>query len=258
MNFPAAKMGCTIIGIDLHTVLIVVPVPMLPHPYFGSIFLWLTPAFPKINTLINSMPAATSGAMGYGAHIPQGGPIPPTMLNLAYWTRHLTNIPKQLLLVALTMLANLAIAGIASLFVKPDSAAGRFIKDATGVDVSSRGAVWDGIKSSFAAYTKWPTWVKLLMPPIPYPGGQGSVAIGSPNVTVNGGPLAFVAPLMATSCSDLPIVPNAATLGFSNVLVGVSIADIVRALAVNAAQGAVSAGVSAGVDRAGKKKCGCS
>jgi hypothetical protein len=55
--------------------------------------------------------------------------------------------------------------------------------------------------------------------------------------------------LMATSCSELPIVPNAATIGFSNVMVGVSIADIVRGLAVNAAQGAVSAGVEAGVNR---------
>jgi hypothetical protein len=62
---------------------------------------------------------------------------------------------------------------------------------------------------------------------------------------------------MATSCSDLPIVPNAMPVGFSNVLVGVSISDMVRAIAVNAAQGAVSAGVSAGVDRAGKAICGC-
>jgi hypothetical protein len=75
-----------------------------------------------------------------------------------------------------------------------------------------------------------------------------------PNVTVNGGALAFVAPLMATSCSDLPIVPNAATLGFSNVMVGVSIGDMVRGLAVNAAQGAVSAGVSAGVGKLSESK----
>ena len=85
----------------------------------------------------------------------------------------------------------------------------------------------------------------------------GSAAIGSPNVTVNGGPLAFVAPLMATSCSDLPFVPNAAPIGFSNVLVGVSISDMVRALAVNAAQAGVSAAVAAGVNRLGKKDCGC-
>jgi hypothetical protein len=55
---------------------------------------------------------------------------------------------------------------------------------------------------------------------------------------------------MGTSCSDLPIVPNAAPIGFSTVMVGVSIADMVRALAVNAAQGAVSAGVGYGVERA--------
>jgi hypothetical protein len=92
------------------------------------------------------------------------------------------------------------------------------------------------------------------MPPVPYPGGQGSAAIGSPNVTVNGGPLAFAGPLMGTSCSELPIVPNATPLGFSNVMVGVSMAAILRALAVNAAQGAVSAAVSAGVNRASQGK----
>jgi hypothetical protein len=176
------------------------------------------------------------------------------MLNMAYWRRYLLNIPKQLMLVALTLLANLAISRISALFVSPDSAAGKFVKDVTGVDTSSWSGVWGTVKGSFAAYTKWSTWIKLLMPPIPYPGGQGSAAIGSPNVTVNGGPLAFAAPLMATSCSDLPIVPNAATIGFSNVMVGVSIADMVRALAVNAAQAAVSAGVgkAAGKALAGK------
>ena len=258
MLWPASKMGDTIIGLDLHTIIIPpapAPIPMVPHPYFGSIFLWLTPQFPKINTLINMMPAATSGAMGYSVHIPQGLPVPPAALNMAYWRRHLMNIPKQLMLVALTLLANMAIAGISSLFVTPDSAAGRFIKDVTGIDTSSRKGVWESVKASFSAYTKWQTWVKLLIPPLPYPGAQGSVAIGSPNVTVNGGPLAFVAPLMATSCTDLIIVPNANTLGFSNVLVGVSLADMARALAVNAAQGAVSAGVN---KAAGKAFCGCS
>jgi hypothetical protein len=58
-----------------------------------------------------------------------------------------------------------------------------------------------------------------------------------------------VAPLVATSCSDIPVVPNAMTLGFSNVMVGVSFADLARGLAVSMAQNAVSAGVSAGVSR---------
>jgi len=255
MLWPASKLTDTVIGLDFHAVIIPpapTPIPMVPHPYFGLLFLWMTPTFPKVNVLINGLPALTAGSMGYSLHPPIGLPAPPSMLNLMYWRRYLLNIPKALMLVALTMMANLAIAGISSLFVKPDSATGRFLKDVTGVDTSSWGGVWDSIKGSFAAYTQWATWVKLLMPPVPYPGGQGSAAIGSPNVTVNGGPLAFVAPLMATSCSDIPVVPNAATLGFSNVMVGVSIGDMVRALAVHTAQAGVSAGVAAGVERAGR------
>src|SRR5262249_15856911 len=154
----------------------------------------------------------------------EGAPAPPTMLNMGYWRRYLLNIPKQLMLVALTLMANLAIAGISSLFVSPTSATGKFVKDVTGVDTSSWQGVWATIKSNFAAYTQGTTWIKLLMPPLPYPAGQGSAAIGSPNVTVNGGALAFAAPLMGASCSELPIVPNAVTVGFSNVMVGVSIA----------------------------------
>lgn len=269
MLWPAAKMTDMVMGIDFHTVIIPpapAPIPMIPHPYFGLLYLWSTPKFPSVDVLINGMPAFTSGGMGYSAHIPMGLPAPPAAMNLAYWRRHLTNVPKALMLVALTLLANLAIAGISSLFVKPDSATGKFIKDVTGVDSSSWSGVWETIKGSFAAYTKWSTWVKLLMPPIPYPGDQGAVAIGSPNVTVNGGPLAFVAPLMSTSCSDLPFVPNAAALGFTNVMVGVSISAMVRALAVNAAQAGVSAGVAKGVarignkgapERSGQDDCGC-
>ena len=249
MLWPAVKATDMVIGLDFHTVLIVVPVPMVPHPYFGLIYLWMTPKFASIDTLINGMPACTAGAMGYSVHIPMGGPLPPSMLNMAYWRRYLLNIPKQLMLVALTLLANLAISRISALFVKPDSAAGKFVKDVTGVDTSSWSGTWDTIKSSFDAYTKWSTWIKLLMPPIPYPGSQGAAAIGSPNVNVNGGALAFAAPLMATSCTDLIIVPNAATIGFSNVMVGVSIADMVRAIAVHAAQAGISHAVSTGVGK---------
>lgn len=260
MLWPAAKMTDMIMGVDLHTVLVPpspVPVPMMPHSYFGPVFLWMTPAFPKVDTLINGMPAATAGAMGYGAHLPIFAPVPPTMLNMAYWKRYLVNIPMSLMLVALTMMANLAIAGISALAAPPDSAASRFMKDVTGIDTSSWSGVWGSIKGSFSAYTQWSTWIKLLMPPVPYPAGQGSTAIGSPNVTVNGGPLAFCAPLMGTSCSELPIVPNAMVLGFSNVMVGVSFEQMARGLAVSASQAAVSTAVSTGVSRMGRNDCGC-
>src|SRR5262249_35477046 len=133
-----------------------------------------------------------------------------------------------------------------------------FLKDVTGIDTSSTASTWETVKGSFSSLTKWPTWVKLLLPPLPYPGDQGSSAVGSPNVTVNGGPLGFVAPLVATSCSDIAVVQNAMTLGFSNVMVGVSFAALVRGVAVSAAQAGVSAGVGYGVSKlGGKRDCGC-
>lgn len=245
--WPAAKLMDSIIGIDVHAV---APIPGIPiHPYFGLIYLWHTPKFPMANVFINGMPACAVGAMGYSVHIPQGVPVPPTPTNAPYWKRYLTNVLMGATLMTLTILANIAIAAIASLIPKPKSAES-FIQEVTGIDTSSTAAAWTSIQGSFAAFTKWQTWVKLLMPPIPYPGAQGSTAVGSPNVTVNGGPLAFVAPLVATSCSDIPIVPNAMTLGFSNVMVGVSFSALARGIAVNMAQGAVSAGVGAGVNRA--------
>jgi len=243
--WPAAKLMDMVVGVDVHAV---TPIPGIPvHPYFGPIYLWHSPKFPMANVLINGMPACSVGAMGYFFHVPQGVPVLPPNCP-SYWKRYLTNIPMALGLMALTIFANLAIAAIAAMIPKPPSAED-FLKDVTGIDTSSRAATWESIKGSFEAFTKWQTWVKLLIPPIPYPGAQGSTAVGSPNVTVNGGNLAFVAPLVATSCSDIPIVPNAMTLGFSNVMVGVSFSAIIRGLAVNAAQGAVSAGVSAGVSR---------
>ena len=51
-------------------------------------------------------------------------------------------------------------------------------------------------------------------------GADGSTAISSPNVTVNGGPLAFCLPPRAETGSDIPVVPNGGPLGFSNVMVG--------------------------------------
>ncbi len=249
--WPATKLMDTVIGVDVHAV---TPIPGIPvHPYVGPIYLWTDPSFPMVNVFINGMPAMTVGSMGYFAHVPQGVPVNPP--NTPYWQRYRTNVLMGLVLMLLTTLANIAIAGIAAALPKPP-AAEAFLKDVTGIDTSSRAATWETIKGAFSSFTNWQTWAKLLMPPIPYPGAQGSVAVGSPNVTVNGGPLGFVAPLVATSCSDIPVVPNALTLGFSNVLVGVSFAQLARGIAVNAAQGAIAHGVSKGVDRLGRKSGG--
>jgi len=254
--FPAAKLMDPILGLDFHTVLeAAVPVPLVPHPYLGAIFLWNTPQFPFFKSglvLINGMPACTVGAMGYSIHFPEGLPAPPTFTNLlSYWRHHLIQVPKLLVLILLTTLANIAIAGIAALIPKPASA-DSFLKDVTGIDTSSRASFWQTVEGSFSVFTQWPTWVYLLLPPLPYPGAQGSTSVGSPNVTVNGGPLAFSAPLVAASCSEIPVVPNAITLGFSNVMVGVSIAALIRGIAVHVAQAGISHAVAAGVGRASR------
>lgn len=261
--FPAAKMTDMIIGLDLHNVIIPpapAVIPFVPHPYFGPIYLWSTPTFPKMNVFINGMPAASTGAMGYYCHIPMGLPDPATVTNCpSYWKRYITNIPKAAVLMMLTIFANIAIGLISSLL--PIGAVGKsFVKDVTGIDTTSHETIWKTIKGSFSSLSNWSTWVKLLIPPLPYPGDQGSVAIGSPNVTVNGGCLAFVAPLMATSCTVPPfqLVPNAATLGFSNVMVGVSLTAMIKGVLAHAAKGAVSAGVQkAALGLPGMKPCGC-
>jgi len=256
--FPAVSMGSGVVGLDIHAQVIPpapAPIPT-PEPYAGTIFLWLTPQFPKINVFVNSTPACAVGAMGYSMHIPLGVPVLPT--NPSYWTRYLTHVAMGLTLAGLTIFANMAIAALASLLPLP-KAAESFVKDVTGIDTTDSIKFCTTTMAAFTSFTQWQTWVKLLMPPMPFPGAQGSQAIGSPNVTINGGAMAFVCPLAAASCSDIPVVPNACTIGFSNVMVGISMGALVRAMAVKAAQAGIQVGLSKGVSRMteGREGCGC-
>jgi uncharacterized Zn-binding protein involved in type VI secretion len=81
MGQPAAKMGDTITGVDIHIILIPTPggpVPTpLPHPFNGIISGAVSPT-----VHIMGQPAATVGSMATNTppHIPEGGPfsVPPT------------------------------------------------------------------------------------------------------------------------------------------------------------------------------------
>jgi uncharacterized Zn-binding protein involved in type VI secretion len=239
MLWPAAKMTDMVIGIDKHTLK---KSPNHIHPYFGLLYLWHTPKFPSSNVFINGQPALGVGAMGYSIHYPQGTPVKPE--NDDYWKRYLINIPMSFCLMMLKTVTHMALAGILS-FMPRSQASDKFVRDVTGIDISDRRQIWKAIGNNLKQYTQWQTWVKLLIPPLPYIGSQGSTAVGSPNVMVNGAPLAFAAPLVGTSCSEKPliIIPNACVLGFSNVFVGVSTEELVQGLAVNAAQSAIQAKV---------------
>lgn len=238
MLWPAAKRTDLVIGIDKHTM----DTGNNTHSYIGLLYLWHTPKFPSSNVFINGQPALGVGAMGYSLHNPQGKPLNPD--NRPYWIRYLTNIAMSLCLMMLTTIANMALAGILS-FMPRTQNSDRFVQDVTGIDISDRRQIWRAISNNLKQYTQWQTWIKLLIPPLPYIGAQGSTALGSPNVMVNGAPLAFVAPVVGTSCSEVSIVPNACVLGFSNVFVGVKTEDLVRGLAVNAARAGIQSGVQA-------------
>lgn len=263
-NFPVAKLMDTVIGADFHTVFIPpapAPAPWIPHAYMGCLLLWNTPKFPAFSSglvLVNGIPACTVGAMGYGCHLPILIPGPTFTNLLTYWRHHIVNIPKALGFMLKLVFANLAISAIAGAVaaVAPKGAGGAaasFMYDVAGVDPDSRKSAWDVVKANFAAGTQWQTYVHLLIPPAPYPVGQAATAIGSPKVTVNGGHIAMVGPLMAHSCSELPLVPNACVLGSTNVFVGMSIGDLVRAIVVQAAKGAVTYGTQRA--SAGKTEC---
>ncbi len=255
-NFNAVKLTDFVVGVDVHPLAPGVPI----HPYFGPIFLWHSPQFPKSNVFINGMPACTIGSMGYYLHIPQGAvPVEPT--NAPYWFRYLTNVVMGVVLMGLSTLANIVIASISSIIPNKPACIDDFIGEVTGsTGATSQG--WAMVGTSFSIFTSWQTWVQLLMPPIPFCGSQGSTALGNPKVTVNGSPLAIVCPLAATSCSMIPVVPNAMPLGFSNVMVGMSIDDLIKGLLVNAVKSGISAGIGAGVGKlsnkiTGKLFCGC-
>jgi hypothetical protein len=255
MIFPAATMTHSVLGLDFHKVFVPPvppPGPPIPHVFAGPIYLWMTPQWPVLgDVLINLKPAACVGSMGFFPHIPTGLPGPESVTNTAYWKRYLVHVLMAAGLAALTLLANLAIAAI-STFLPQSGESEAFLKDVTGIDTSSKASIWNSVKANIDAHTKWTSWIKFLTPPMPYPVGHGSISIGSPGVQVNGGMLGFVlCPFAATSCTEFPwvIIPNAATLGFSNVMVGISAAQIARAIAVGAAQRGVAGGVAAGVGK---------
>jgi hypothetical protein len=253
--FPAAKMGDMIVGLDVHKVYVPPvppPGPPVPHAYFGPIILWMTPKFATVgNVFVNGMPAACVGCQSFGPHIPMGLPGPEAMTNTPFWKRYIYQIPMALALVLLTTFANLAIAGLVSAFPIGKSGEG-FLKEVTGIDTSSKAAVWGSIKSNVMSFTQWGTWIKLLVSAVPYPVGQGSCSIGSPGVQCNGGLMAFVAPLVAASCTDFPFViaPNAMTVGGSNVMVGITAAAFLHQLAVGAGQRGVAGAVGYGLGKA--------
>ncbi len=223
--FPACTTGNTmLIGIDAHSTAIP-PVPLNPHPFIGVLMLWTSPKFPMTNVMIAGSPACCSGAKGYSIHIPQGTwvDIPKVTFKVWYITNLITVAFATLFTIAASIMIGI-VKGLAASLTDPK--------------VSASKQVWDNVTSVFQPFTQWQTWAQMLIPPMPLPGAEGNVAIGSPTVSVSGGSMALGIPLGGASCSEIPIVPNASVIAFSHVMVGMTFAELLEAFVTNAITGA--------------------
>jgi hypothetical protein len=244
MLFPAAKLGDTIIGLDFHsttqTVVPPVPYPLFPHPFIGTIFLWHTPKWPAATVFINGAPAITVGAKSYSVHIPLPPPAVPTPPPQVRFRWYLQNLMTAGIAAMFSMVLNMI--GAATGTLTPTS---RSPDTALPEPVGNQDD-WQKIQALLPVQS-WLQLFQMLLPPAVMPVAEGNVAIGSPTVTVNGAPLAFIGPLTCSSCSKIPIVPNANTVGFSNVMVGVTLKELAFQFVWNAlhATAAVGAGMLA-------------
>lgn len=240
MLFPASKFGDMVIGVDAHAVLgpppASVPIPFTPHPNIGTFFLWWSPKFPSMNVFVNGVPALTVGAKSISFHFPTPPGVwwPKLPCPASFFLSHYTTV-------ALSTMFSLALNTVGAM-------------TGTAVPTSRTPAsqmnppppnpdMWGALSQQISSYS-WGTIIRTLLPPVILPIAEADINMGSPTVTVNGGPMAAVAPLFAGSCSDLPIVPNANVLGFSNVMVGISLKEILMQLAWNAVHGAAALGAS--------------
>ena len=247
MLFPAAKLGDAIIGMDFHTTTMTVvppvPCPMFPHPFIGTILLWHSPKWPMANVFINGVPALTVGAKSISAHLPlppPAAPTPPPQITFKWW---LTNVMTAGISAIFSMILNMIGSATGTLTPTarcPQSELPQPVENQTD---------WQKIQAVLPIQS-WLQLFQMLLPPVVMPLAEASSSIGSPTVTVNGAPLAFVGPLTASSCSQIPLVPNANVMGFSNVMVGVTLKELVMQFAWNAINGLAAMGAGKLADRA--------
>jgi hypothetical protein len=219
--FPAVKGGDMMVGVDVHKVY---GVPV--HPYNGTITVHTTPKFPMCNVTVNSMPACTIGASSVMPHVPQGTPIDPS--NFLYGKKDKVNTKMMQELLKHTIDSRKTILNLKAITLR-DKSSEKFVQKATGLTTKEDAKTWEKIRSDFSRSSKSNTWKALNVPPTPYPGGQGCIIAGSSKVTVNGAPMAYVFPMNAASCTDIQNVPNASVMGVSNVFVGVTYTDMMKA-----------------------------
>ena len=265
LTFPATKLLDPIIGLDFHTTLPSITVPPLPPlPFFPSPFMGPILIDFKPTVLINFRPAAGSGATAISFHMP---PLPWPWPPISHRPM-ITAAVMALMTAPFTALLEMGRAKVQALAAGSNNETLKrgFVADLLGSshvtpapseDTAAGDAmqVGSGDTGTFAFTRIFPmfgsaqAFIGFLAGLIPLPVANASVNIASPTTTVCDAPLGMMIPMGANSCSDIPIMPNAAVVGFSNVLTGMSIGDFLGQLAWNAIKGAATMGFQGAIKK---------
>ena len=251
ITFPAAKMLDTIMGFDLHGPTLPAPVPpvplpplpAVPMPFTGPIILSVQPT-----VLVNFMPAAGSGALALSVHIP---PLPWPWVPMPYGAilKAALMALVQAPFMALLELARGQLSGLAAASSSPMLKNG-FVDGFLGTPPGGGGQGGSDITIGrfFPMFGSAQAFLGFLAQAMPLPVANGQTTISSPTVTAADSPMSLAMPMGANSCSNIPVVPNASVLGFSNVMTGMSLSQLLGAMAWNAVTQAAQHGMKKGAE----------
>jgi len=254
ITFPAAKMLDMVIGLDNHTTLPapipppagpLPPLPLFPAPFAGPILLSVQPT-----VLVNFMPAAGSGAVAIGFHMPPlPWPWPPITFGAILKSAIMAVVQAPFM--ALLELARGQLSGLAAGSTNPVLKNG-FVQGFLGQPPGGGGQGGSDITIGrfFPMFGSPQAFLGFLAQCMPLPVANGQATIASPTVSACDSPMALAMPMGGNSCSEIPIVPNASVLGFSNVLTGMSLSQLLGIMAFNAVNAAAAYGLKKGREAA--------
>lgn len=219
---PATKALDIMIGFDAHNSapgippVAIPPFPFMPHGFVLPITLDI-----KTSVLINNMPMAGSGSTAFGLHMPPFLPLPWSPIPIP--VRQILASAAMALFVPMVMSAGMMAISMGQAAIAGQNPLGVL----TGMDAQQ----WRG---RFLPMTMSPgAFLAFLAGLAPHPMASGSITIGSPNVLGEDMPFGMMLPFpFSNSCSDIPVVPNATVLAMSNVMVGVSLEQVLAQMAM--------------------------
>lgn len=251
ITMPAAKMLDMLLGFDLHGPTLPAPVaptplpplPAVPMPFSGPILLSVQPT-----VLVNFMPAAGSGALSVSFHMP---PLPWPWAPITYGAilkgaiMALVTAPFMAMLeMARGQLS--ALAGASSSPMLKNGFVQGFLGNPPGG--GGQGGSDITVGRFFPMFGSPQAFLGFLAQAMPLPVANGQATIASPTVSACDTPMALAMPMGGNTCSNIPVAPNAAVLGFSNVMTGMSLSQLLGVMAWNAVNQAAQYGLNKGVE----------